>query len=607
MSVISVDGFSGIIPRSGPTRLPMSNAQLARNVKLQSGELRPWQKPLSVFTPANANVKAIYQHYNPDLLQTRWLTWAGDVDVVAGVLPDAGDWRLYYTGENFSPKKTTWALASTGTGPYPAAFYEMGVPAPTAAPTLAASDATSPADTRSYVYTFISQFGTISEESAPSPAATVTVKSSGATVTVSGMSVPPAGFYNITNRRIYRTVVGTTSVSYQFVAEVGVSPTATFVDNLSVTQLGATLESTFYTPPPADLQGLTEMSNGMLAGFVGNQIWFCEPYKPHAWPVTYMQTTEYPIVGIGTFGTTLFVGTEANPYLLSGQSPAAMSQEKLPILQPCSSKRSIVSDQWGVMYASPNGLVAIGPGAQDNVTQPLYTRDEWQLQNPSSIIGLLYNNMYIGFFNNGSGPTSAFVFSRADTPPLATFDFPATCTYVDRRNSDIYAVNADDNKIYQLDADDHNATIYQWRSRIFQMNEPTNFGAIKVRADYSYIEGGDAYNEQIQRDLAANAATFAARVAANRSLGGCPNDPLVDGLILNGSDLIPIVEPEDVRNIQVTLFADGVQVFEKGMRSDAPLRLPSTFKATNWEILITGNAPVRRVTLATTIAELRQS
>jgi hypothetical protein len=66
MSTIAIDGFSGIIPRSGPTRLPVSNAQLARNVKLQSGELRPWQKPLTVFTPANANVKAIYQHYNPD-------------------------------------------------------------------------------------------------------------------------------------------------------------------------------------------------------------------------------------------------------------------------------------------------------------------------------------------------------------------------------------------------------------------------------------------------------------------------------------------------------------------------------------------------------------
>jgi hypothetical protein len=575
-------------------------------VKLQSGELRPWQKPLTVFTPANANVKAIYQHYNPDLLQTRWLTWAGDVDVVASVLADSGDWRLYYTGENFSPKKTNWALASTGPGPYPAAFYEMGVPAPTTAPTLTPSATAAPADTRSYVYTYVSQFGTIFEESAPSPAALVTVSSSGATVTVAGFAAPPAGFYNWKFINIYRTVTGATTVAFQFVKQITIG-TASFVDNLITTQLGQTLESTFFTPPPADLQGLTEMSNGMLAGFTGNQIWFCEPYKPHAWPVSYMQTTEYPIVGIGTFGTTLFVGTEANPYLLSGQSPAAMSQEKLPILQPCTSKRSIVSDQWGVMYASPNGLVAIGPGAQDNVTQPLYTRDEWQVQNPSSIIGLLYNNMYIGFFNNGSGPTSAFVFSRADTPPLATFDFPATCTYVDRRNSNIFAVNADDNKIYQLDADTHNATIYQWRSRIFQMTEPTNFGALKVRADYSYIAGGDAFNEQIQRDLAANATTFAAAVAGNRSLGGCPNDPLVDGLILNGSNLIPIVEPEDVRNIQVTLFADGVHVFETGMRSDEPVRLPSTFKATDWEVLITGNAPVRRVTLATTIAELRQT
>jgi hypothetical protein len=609
MTTIALDGFSGIIPRSGIARLGPMNAQLARNVKLQSGELRPWQKPVFTYAPFNAAVKTIYQHYNPTVNQTRWLTWDSDVDVVAGVLADSGDWRLYYTSDGFSPKKTNWAqscFSDSSPGlPYPGVFMELGVPGPTAAPTLSASGGTAPTETRSYVYTFINTFGTILEESAPSPAATVTCNSSGATVTISGIQTAPAGAYNYTAVRIYRTVIGTNTVSFQFVKEVPIGTTST-TDALSVVALGEQLTSDLYTPPPSTLQGLVEMPNGMLAGFTGNQVWFCEPYKPHAWPVTYMQTTEYPIVGLGVFGTSLFVGTEANPYLMTGSSPAAVSSEKLSVLQPCTSKRSIVSDQWGVVYSCPNGLMGIGPGIQDLITQPLYTRDEWQALNPASVTGLLYNNMYMGFFNNGTGPTSAFVFSRADVPPLATYDFPATCVYIDRRNSDIYAVSADDNKIYQLDADPHNATIYQWKSRLFQMTEPTNFGALKVKADYSYIQGGLAYNNQIQLDLAYNLTLFNTRVAAGLSLGGCVDDNLVDGMLINGSDLRPIVAPEDVRSIQIIAYADGQQVFEIGVTSDDPVRLPAGFKATHWELLITGNTPVRRVTMSTTIGELRQ-
>lgn len=606
MTVVTLEGFSGLQPRMGPARLGPMNAQLAKNVKLQSGELRPWQKPVSVYTPLNAGVQAIYQHYNPTVNQTRWLTWNCDVDVVAGVLADSTDWRLYYTGANFSPKKTTWNLSCysdshPGT-PYPGQFYEMGVPAPTGSPSLTPSSAAAPNETRAYVYTYVNVFGSVQEESAPSPAGSVTVSSSGATVTVGTFSAPPAGNYNWQYINIYRTVAGSSTVAYQFVAQIPINQ-ASYVDGLTVTQLGATLASTFYTPPPSTLQGLVEMPNGMLAGFTGNQVWFCEPYKPHAWPVSYMQTTEYQIVGLGVFGNTLFVGTLANPYLMTGTNPASVSSEKLPIMQPCASKRSIVSDQWGVVYASPNGMLGIGPGIQDIITQPLYTRDEWQTLNPPSIIGMLYNNQYIGFFNNGAGPTSAFVYSRADIPPLATLDFPAMCTFVDRRDSKIYAVNANDNNIYQLDADPQNATIYQWRSRLYEMDEPTNFGAFKVLADYTYIQGGIAYNNQIAANLAANAATF----AAGGTMGGLIGESQINAMLINGNNLIPIAKPEDVRSIQVLLFADGTQVFEAGPVSDDPIRLPGGFKARAWEVLITGNTAVRRFVMATTIGELRRS
>ena len=196
----------------------------------------------------------------------------------------------------------------------------MGVPAPAAAPNLVASSSLAPNETRAYVYTYVSTFGTVKEESAPSPAATVTVSTSGgATVTVSGFSAAPTTGYNITHRRIYRTITGASQVVYSFVAEIPIATTS-YVDSLSVTQLGSELQTLFWTPPPAGLKGLVAMPNGILAGFEGNQIYFSEPYYPHAWPDIYALTVDYPIVGLGVYDTTLVVLTTKFPYLISGVS-----------------------------------------------------------------------------------------------------------------------------------------------------------------------------------------------------------------------------------------------------------------------------------------------
>ncbi|MGL1400235.1 hypothetical protein ACSTI4_24935, partial [Vibrio parahaemolyticus] len=76
-----------------------------------------------------------------------------------------------------------------------------------------------------------------------------------------------------------------------------------------------------YNPPPAGLRGLTAMPNGMMAAFDGKDLYFCEPYLPHAWPASYTLTTDFPIVGLGAFGTSLVVMTTGNLYLVSGTAP----------------------------------------------------------------------------------------------------------------------------------------------------------------------------------------------------------------------------------------------------------------------------------------------
>lgn len=604
MPYIKLEKFSGISPRTTPTQLAPNQAQTAKNVRVTGQQLASWKLETKEYEPVGATtLSTIYKLYDQATNDYRWLGWTSDVDVVVGPVGDITESRIYYTGDGL-PKKTNWDLAttaSTGVAPFPNDWLYMGVPAPTATPTLVASSGAAPNETRAYVYTNVSTFGLVTEESAPSPAATVTVNIASGTVTISGFSPVPTTGYNITHRRIYRTVTGASSVVYNFVAEIPVA-TASYIDSVPVASLGSTLTSLYYTPPPDDLVGLVAMPNGILAGFRGNEIWFCEPYLPHAWPSIYMLTVNAEIVGLGVYDTNLVVATKSNPFVITGSNPGAMSQTKLPMMQPCVSKRSITSDQYGVIYASPNGLVGIGQGLQDVITTALYTREEWQRTLPETFISKVYNNMYIGFATL-NGKTSGLVFSRADIPPLFVWDFQANALYIDHIDGSIYAVSKVDNAIYKLDSDPNNYTFYEWKSKQFILPNPVNFGAMKVQADYSVVTDTQAYNALVAEIVAYNQAIFG---TSSGNLRGAMNANYVNEFVLNGSILRDIPPLQGSRSINVFIYADGSLIYTTGMYSNEPVRLPVATKAYEYEIEITGNVPVSGVIIASSIGELRQ-
>jgi hypothetical protein len=554
MPGLRIDNFSGIVPRTGPTELEGNQAQIANNAKLTSLELRPWRGPTLAYTPnGGSSVETIYKFQGQTGTTPIWLEWNFDVDVVPGPVADISEFRLYYTSSGFSPKKTNWALASSsgaGVPPYPNAQYEMGVPSPTGAPTLTkAGTGTAPTEDRAYIYTYVTVFGSVSEESAPSPATNITVNTTGDSVTISGFSSPPSGNYNFQYKRIYRSVIGATTSSYLLVAEIPIA-TSSYTDTKTTAQLGSVLTSLYYTPPPSTLQGLVSMPNGMLAGFTGNQVWFCEPYLPHAWPSLYMMTTDYPIVGLGVFGNSLFVGTTRNPYMITGTTPSSMMQEKLPMVQPCVSKKSIVSDQYGVLYASPNGLASVAPGTQEIISNALYTRDEWQTLNPSTMIGAVYNNMYFGFYQTSGGVRNSIIILRGDNPPLATFDSTAKARFVESSTGIVYYLSATDNKVYALDSSALSNTVFQWKSKKFLQLRPTTFASLQLHADYAY--------------MAAYPGSY----------------------------------------VTVNLYADGTLVYTSNITDDQPIRLPAMTRSYYWEMELVGNVPVRRIAIATSVAEL---
>lgn len=332
-------------------------------------------------------------------------------------------------------------------------------------------------EARAYVYTYVSGWA---EEGPPSTASTVVQvgTAEGQTVTLSDMAGPPSGAYNITAKRIYRAVSGSTGdPPWMFVAEVAAA-TTTFQDTVDAIALEGELESATWIAPPENLIGLTAMANGIFAGFYGKDLCFSEAYVPYAWPIGYRLQTDYPIVAIGAMGSSLVVATEGYPYLATGTDPASMSLIRLDEDQACVSKRSLVEMGGFVVYASPDGLVMVTGNNARVVTKDIIDRDTWQALTPSSIHAYHYEGAYFGFYTGSGG--GGFVFDPHE--PGAEFSWltlEPLAGYTDLLTDTLYL---------QIDANIHSfdtgaaKMVYTWLSPPQWLPKPVSFACLQVDA-----------------------------------------------------------------------------------------------------------------------------
>ena len=181
--------------------------------------------------------------------------------------------------------------------------------------------------------------------------------------------------------RIYRAQTATTGTSLYFIEERAVS-TANYVDVVASDKINEPLPSLDWDAPVDTLKGLVAMPNGMMAAHSGKKLYFCEPWRPHAWPEKYSLTTDYEIVGLGAFGNSLAVLTTGVPYLVTGTTPDTMAMEKLELNYPCLSSRGIEDLGYAVVYPSTDGLVSISASGANVITNGVFTRSAWERLRP---------------------------------------------------------------------------------------------------------------------------------------------------------------------------------------------------------------------------------
>lgn len=431
MSKLTWTAFSGVKPKVDARLLPDGSAQVADNTNTESGGVRSLRGLLDIMPLAKlGEIKTIYRFGQALTSATQfWFHWTSEVDVVKGPINNDTAERTYWTGDG-APKYTV-AQSSTVGNDLPSAWFPLGVPFPSSAPVLAATGefaATAAQETRVYVYTFVTPNG---EESAPSAPGSVTMYV-GQSVTISQLLTAADNNAPIARKRVYRAQRGV----YLFVAEIAATATG-FIDTIESGSLSEPCPSVNWDLPPDDMYGLHAGPNGMMIGLDGYEVCLCEPNRPHAWPSIYRQTLPFPTVGVGQFGQSFVVLTTGLPSILTGTHPANMSVASADFYHPCLSRRSIVSAAGAVIWASPDGLVTLGPDIERNLTEDIFTPAQWRAMNPETLIGAWHEGWYVGTFAFGGGRTG-FMFHPATLEWVNLPGLRATAMYRDTVGDALY-------------------------------------------------------------------------------------------------------------------------------------------------------------------------
>ncbi len=468
MPGILITSFAGTVPRLSSRLLGPAQAQTAKETELFSGELRPFNAPSSIWTPTKVGTKQTIYRYGQDVTNEAqyWFHWLTDVDVVRGPVNNDAAERTYWTGET-EPRVTDSGIALSGGGTdYPINWYKLGVPKPAAAP-IATLNGAGSGDPRyrAYVYTYVSAWG---EQGPPSDPSNIVGWKTGQTVDLSGMSIGPGAGYNIATKRIYRALTGSTGTDYQFVAEIPLANT-TYNDAIADSAIGEVCPSRLWAPPNSGLRGFTVVASSYLAAFLNNDVWFSEPFVPHAWPTRYRKSVPYGVVGLGAFDRNVAVLTKGEPYVGAGADPSSITLARLAAGKACVAKRGIVNLPGAVAYPCADGLGMISASGWQLLTEPLFTRKDWQAIVPSSISAWRWGRRYFGSYNTGS-VTGGFIIDpwNLDLGVVWTDQY-ATAGYNDPQRDALYLQIGADIKKW----DGGSATSCTWKSKLYSFPRHT--------------------------------------------------------------------------------------------------------------------------------------
>lgn len=569
MTAIRIRDFGGELPSRSPRLLPDANAVTCENVQLAEGGLDTYPLPAIVSSLASST-RYVYRIPETDDVSdygnSTYMEFDDpDTKVLKPPIPNDSFERFYWAVPGASPQYNTKARIINGDPD-----YVLGIPTSAANMTVTPDGSgVGATEYRAYTFTWVSAYG---EEGPPAPPILANGKiDDNWDLVLPAITAPESTQRNITERNIYRTITGSQGdTNYYLVVTLPVG-TLSYSDSIPGTEVTANglIQSSTWDQPPETLQGLINMPNGIVAGFTGRDVYFSEPYRPHAWPDQYSVSVEQPIIGLGVTGNTLVVLTDGYPYFISGIHPSTFTQVKHNDLVPCVEAGSIVSAPDGVYFSSTNGLMLAANGTVQLITYQLISKEQWQNDfGHTHLHAVFYKQAYLamrndavvaGFALNVNNPKTAI---EHILPPAIVRN-----VLIDQWTGDPLMIM--NSFLYQWDKVTVDGRIvYRWKSKEFHLPKPENMAAMKVYFD------SIPTNSQ-----SANVDEWAVDSLAKLAL--------------------------DVKGT-VKVYADRVLVFTRNLPTLTGdlMRLPSGFKASIYQVEITGRVRVDSIEMASTAKEL---
>lgn len=621
--------FSGIAPRIAPRLLPATLAQEALDVKLWSGELRPYYAD-EILQYIPSNIQSIYR-YKWKNKTYNWLMWPYKTRVAKGPVYDDENNRIYFINQGgFFVTDSSLLEDRDYINGLESKAYAVAIPEPGQSDIwVSGGSGSGDIESRSYVYCYVRQWpdGTIDVGKASGPLKDVSDRSRytvdvrpGQVVDMS--IVDPIAHANgigagINKIYIYRSEVTSAGQAlYSYVDQFDVNtnrvtnnPAAVWVsdgsyykysDSKPNTSLGEACPSIYWDAPVTGLKGLVSLQNGLFAAYKDSTIYVSDWNAPHAWPYEHTVTIDYPIVGLGSFGNTIVVCTEAAPVLIVVQDPTNPTTKAIQENCPCVSADSIVNTRNGVIFASQNGLVLINSTSPTFITEKLLTQDEWLPLHPESLKGAFLNNTYYGFFTNPTDTAAGFIFDLDSYTYSTVYNSivssgmvyitqHAKVVYNDIEQSQLYVCypleNGTQYSLCSFASDSRINKPFRWRSKVNVSPQGLfNLSAARVMMTSQLSQ---KENEHIWEGK-----------LTGSSLAAC----VIDGEPINGWCKTNELELADTTVFNY--YVDGELKYSREVKDSKPFRLPSGFRGETIEVEVKSNAYIHSITLASSMGEL---
>jgi hypothetical protein len=597
--------FSGMLPLRDALLLPDINSQISINTWMYQGSIRGFRHNPSVFTLQQSDTQQVFRIPKTfslaDVADFETSTWLELPDPYITVIrnPTVGDtFNRYYFFPSEQYAQTVnpnWPATNPGPVYNPLnrilagdPWLTLGVPNPINAPTVLPPNVTTITEGRSYLYTYVTAF---EEEGPPSPPTVANGDTVGSwTITVPGVDPTASIGRLIATFRLYRTVTDSAgNATYFKVTELPAIVGATVINDSALdASLTANnvLSTVSFTPPPAGLQGVVMMANGIAAGFTnGREVWFSAAFLPHAWPASYAVTVDYPIVGLTPNGSSLNIITQGQPFIATGTTPDTMTIGKVVANEPCIARGSICGSGEGAYYLSTNGIQLLNSSGTTNMSAEIFEREFLGTLQPQNWAAGKYDLIYIAFIK-GQMPTFPTVFNGIiidRSVPNTVFVYNITehkiiNAYNDELSGQVFEVylsNPTDpgvGAVVQWNppiSDLNDLRDYVWRSKKFRFTSPQQFKAFMV-----------IFN--IPREVT---ITLGSRNTVFPQTFNTTNQYLIVNVIADGKLIT-------TREVQV---------------SGETLLINNGFKATIWEFEFQGQVEVIFFKAASSVKELRSA